>query len=365
MPSTCAPSTLSRRTLAPVATSAWPYSTSLLSDSRATRAAGSSFIALVRVRTSTSSGTSSAIASRSTRPRRYSFEHGGRSYGASSSRPTSRTLPSNPRERSSAAHAAPATPPPTSRTSTTRRELRRDVVLQAGVEHEQHLVARLDHRVGLGDEAAAVAQHRDDQRALGQLHVGHLLARRRRVAAHLQLDDLQPLLLERQQVHEPVARHLVLDQAQDEVRGAHRGLDAQQLEVLQVPRVVDARDDPLDEVLLLGDLADEHVVLVVARHRDHQVGPLDPGPLEHPQLGRVAVLHGVLELLLDDQVAAPVALDERDLLALVDELAREVPAHLAAADDQDVHQAESSERSSARRNMSIACWVGEIVPSPF
>ena len=34
-----------------------------------------------------------------------------------------------------------------------------------------------------------------------------------------------------------------------------------------------------------------------------------PGALEHPQLGRVAVLDGVLELLLDGQVAAAVLLD--------------------------------------------------------
>ena len=65
----------------------------------------------------------------------------------------------------------------------------------------------------------------------------------------------------------------------------------------------DARDDAVAEVLLLGDLADQHVVLVVAGDRDDEVGALDAGALEHPQLGRVAVLRGVLELLLDRQVA--------------------------------------------------------------
>ena len=57
-------------------------------------------------------------------------------------------------------------------------------------------------------------------------------------------------------------------------------------------------------VLLLGDLADEDVVLVVAGDGDHEVGALDAGALEHPQLGRVAVLGGVLELLGDGPVAA-------------------------------------------------------------
>ena len=62
---------------------------------------------------------------------------------------------------------------------------------------------------------------------------------------HLDLDDLEPLLAQVEQVHEAVPRHLVLDQAQDQVGGRDRGLDAQQLEVLQVPRVVDAGDDAL------------------------------------------------------------------------------------------------------------------------
>ena len=75
------------------------------------------------------------------------------------------------------------------------------------------------------------------------------------------------------------------------------------LKCWQVARVVDAGDDPLAAVLLLGHLADEDVVLVVAGDGDHQVGALDAGALEHPQLGRVAVLDGVLELLLDDPVS--------------------------------------------------------------
>ena len=130
-----------------------------------------------------------------------------------------------------------------------------------------------------------------------------MLADRRRVLADLELDDLQALLFEREQVHEAVARHLVLDQAQDQVGRRDRRLDAQQPEVVVVAGVVDARDDPVAQVLLLGDLADEDVVLVVAGDRDHEVGALDAGALEHPQLGRVAVLHRVLELLLVGQVA--------------------------------------------------------------
>ena len=89
----------------------------------------------------------------------------------------------------------------------------------------------------------------------------------------------------------------------------------------------------------LRDLADQHVVLVVAGDRDHHVGALDPGPLQHPELGGVAVGDVVLELLLDGQVATAVALDHRHLVVLFEQLAGEVPAHLAGADDDDVHSA--------------------------
>src|SRR5215218_7853764 len=58
--------------------------------------------------------------------------------------------------------------------------------------------------------------------------------------------------------------------------------------------------------LLLGHLADEDVVLVVAGDGDHQIGAHDAGALEHPELRGVAVLDGVLELLLDREVALAV-----------------------------------------------------------
>ena len=173
----------------------------------------------------------------------------------------------------------------------------------------------------------------------------------------LDLDDLEVLLLEREQLHEAVLGHLVLDQAQDEVGGRDRRLDAEQAEVLEVARIVDPGDDPLDAVLLLGHLADEDVVLVVAGDRDDQVGALDAGALEDPQLGGVAVLDGVLELLLDHAEAAMVGLDERYLALLGDELAGEVPAHLARPGDDHVH------RRDTFRTPGPRWWPGRWRPA--
>ncbi len=72
-----------------------------------------------------------------------------------------------------------------------------------------------------------------------------------------------------------------------------------------------------------------------------------PGALEHPQLGARRRTGRRARAPLDRQVAAAVGLDQRDLVALVDQLAREVPADLAAAGDDHVHRlgAPPSERA--------------------
>ena len=76
----------------------------------------------------------------------------------------------------------------------------------------------------------------------GSAQAGDALARRRRVALDLELDDLEVLLAELEQVDDPVLGHLVLDEA-EHVRGrADRLVDPEQVEVLLVARVVDARD---------------------------------------------------------------------------------------------------------------------------
>ena len=79
-----------------------------------------------------------------------------------------------------------------------------------------------------------------------------MLGRPSEPPAHLELDDLQVLLLEREQLHEPVLGHLVLDQAQDQIGRRDRRLDAEQLEVLEVARVIDPGDDPLQPYFSLA-----------------------------------------------------------------------------------------------------------------
>src|SRR3954468_4992980 len=210
MPSrSAAPSARSRRTFAPVATSADSNETSSFDDSRTKRSPTCIFTADTRVRSSTpfsshqAGGTTSA-SSRAECPARYPFDSGGRSYGGSCSRPTTSPEPPAPPSRRARAHEAAATPPPISRKSAwrsatsgvarsaVRREARRDLVLEAGVEHQQDLVARLDDRVGERHEARPVAQDRDHERSLGHADVLHHLPGGGRARQHLDLDDLEP-----------------------------------------------------------------------------------------------------------------------------------------------------------------------------
>src|SRR5215471_11199706 len=122
-----------------------------------------------------------------------------------------------------------------------------------------------------------------------------------------------------------------------------------------VARVVDARDHLGDAELLSRDLADDHVVLVVAGQREHDVRrPRDPGPLEDEKLGRVSALHLVFEFVLELLEAVALLLDQRHLVPEAEERAGDVRTDLAAAGDDDVHQLTTSSVSSVGWTVGIA-----------
>ena len=91
------------------------------------------------------------------------------------------------------------------------------------------------------------------------------------------------------------------------------------------------------------------VVLVVSGDRDDDVGrPLNAGALEREELGRVALVHLVLELALELVEAPAALLDQRHLVTCSDQCAGEVRADLAAARNQDVHLANGPFRRTHR-----------------
>src|SRR5207248_11754724 len=119
MPSSSQPGTFRRLTLAPVASRDLSNLTPSPFDSVALRSSTSSSVTEVRVSASTRcssyhSGGRNGTPDRSS-ARRYSFEHGGRLYGNSGSRPTSKIDPSAPDSRSQREQFPEASPPPISR----------------------------------------------------------------------------------------------------------------------------------------------------------------------------------------------------------------------------------------------------------
>ena len=86
---------------------------------------------------------------------------------------------------------------------------------------------------------------------------------------------------------------------------------------------------------------------------------------EDEELGRIAGLHAMLELLLEALEAVAALLDERHLTAHADEAAHEVRADLPTADDDDVHQAGASAYVvTASISARMAREVGQIVRIP-
>ena len=242
------------------------------------------------------------------------------------------------------------------------------LVFLARLEHRQHLVAGTEDRRLLGELGATVPDDRNEPRAVGHPEPCDTLARGGRVAVDLELDDLEILLAQLEQVHDPVLRHLMLDEA-EHVRGcADRLRDAEQVEVLLVAGVVDPRDHLRDAVALSRELADDQVVLIVAGDAENELRrPRDPGALEYVQLGRVAEQHLMLEFILQLLEAVRTLLDQRHLVSHGEQRPCDVRADLAAACDDRVHQAGASCRDSLRTAVAsaeIAVWVGQTVRSP-
>ena len=139
--------------------------------------------------------------------------------------------------------------------------------------------------------------------------------------------------------------------------------------MLLVARVVHARDDLRDSIALPRELADDQVVLVVARHGEDELGrPRDPGQLEDVQLGRVAVQDLVLELVLELVEPRRALLDQRHLVPGPQQRAGDVRADLAASGDDGVHARYPAATAAALRtrcsSSEIAVWVGQTVSIP-
>ena len=96
----------------------------------------------------------------------------------------------------------------------------------------------------------------------------------------VRLDELELALAERRQVEQLVDRDVLLDRAEDHPGRADELVDAEVAEQRLVLRVVDPGDRPRHVEVVLGHLADDEVVLVVAGDRGDDVGAVAAGLAE-------------------------------------------------------------------------------------
>ena len=131
----------------------------------------------------------------------------------------------------------------------------------------------------------------------------------------MRLDELQLALAERREVEQLVDRDVLLDRAEDHPGRADQLVDAEVAEELLVLGVVDPGDGPWHVEVVLGHLADDEVVLVVAGHRRHDVRPVAAGLAEVLALAAVVGDDDRADLVGDLRRALAVLLHERDLMA--------------------------------------------------
>ena len=94
-----------------------------------------------------------------------------------------------------------------------------------------------------------------------------------------------------------------------------------------------------DEASTLAEAGAERADVVVAGDGQDDVGPLGAGVGQGAGLVGVAAQDDVAELVGDELGALADVLDDQDLVALLDQLAGQEEADLAAASDDRVHQA--------------------------
>jgi hypothetical protein len=143
---------------------------------------------------------------------------------------------------------------------------------------------------------------------------------------------------EAEQTHQVADAHRLLDQGRHQPGRRHGDVHAPRLvEQPLVLRVVDPGDHTRDAVLRLRQQRDDQVDLVVARRGDHHVAALQRGLVQRGDLagvGKQPLRHG--DALDRDRGRRLV--DEQDLVAVLQQFARDRAAHRTGSGNGDPHQ---------------------------
>src|SRR5581483_2735776 len=197
-----------------------------------------------------------------------------------------------------------------------------------------HDVAVLDHDLGPAQLRDAEARKGDDPRPLVEVEITHAVTRPLRL--HDALDEAHLST----GVDPFDGGRLREDAAQHPLDGPLHGGDGRDAEAFvdrRSARVVDAGDDPVDVVGLLGDAGDHDVRVVTVRHRGNRDRITDARLVE-----TVAVEADTDDALArEPRVESPeggfLAIDDGDGVTRRFDGLRETGPHSATADHDDMH----------------------------
>ena len=204
------------------------------------------------------------------------------------------------------------------------------------------LIARPRDKIAVRDQNLAVVLRRTDQHLgqplaveIAQRHAGQPVTR-----ADAEADHVDPPARER--LH--AQRRREAEDARDLLRRAEVGVDdhvqpdllLEQLRVAAVLRVAHAGNRVLCAELLRDQAADE-IRLVEVRHRDDQIRRPRPGLGQHADARAVAELAHHVECAVRPAQRRRVGVHHNNVMILTGQLAGDGIAHLAVADDDNLH----------------------------
>jgi hypothetical protein len=228
---------------------------------------------------------------------------------------------------------------------------------------EEHLVARLDHRVAVRVDRALAAEDRDDPRVDVRdvlLDLADRLADQQAVAVRAdgdqadravgELEHLQRLG-ELDELGDVVGDGLLGD---DQVVDRERAL-ADQLGVVLEVGAAHARDPRRDVEHLRGEVAGDEVGLVALRRRDQHVGVVGARVAQHRGLRGVAGDGAQVEPVLQLGEARRVGVDDGDVVLFRDEALGDRRADPSGAQDDDLHAAGAPEGTEVTARSGCPC----------
>ena len=134
-----------------------------------------------------------------------------------------------------------------------------------------------------------------------------------------------------------VDRDVLLDGSQRHARRADDLIHPEVPEERLVARIVDARDRARTVEVVLGHLACDEVVLIIASDGGHDGGAVGTGLLKVRALATITIDHDGSEFVSDPARVLGVLLHEDHLVALGEQFLGQIEADATSPDDDDEH----------------------------